>query len=616
MPPPATFKSKIKNALRIDRAFLLVWKASRKWTFLSICLTVIEGVIPLLTLYIMKLIVDTIADAVQTGDASGSLRHVVYLILAATVVAVLQSAIRLVSGYVAEAQGAVVTDYVTRMVHDKSLSLDLAYYENPSYYDTLHRAQREGAYRPTRIVTGLTGSLQNAVSLTAMVGLLFLFHWGVGVLLFISVLPGIFVQMLHARKRFAWQKEHTSDERRAMYFSNVLTLDVFAKEIRLFDLGGYFSRLFDEIRSLLRGEKLALARSRGVADFCTQTFAAIVLMGSLVLIAYRALSGAITIGDMVMFFQAFQRGVGYLKDLLFQVAGLYEDNMFVANFFEFLDIESEVNDPAVPLQIPAEFEQGIALAGVHFKYPGEREPVLKNVSLTIRPGEVVAIVGANGAGKSTLVKLLCRLYDPQQGTISLDGIELSRFAQKDLRRQMSVVFQDFARYYLTVRQNIWLGDIDLAGDSTRIEEAGGKAGVDTFIKKLPKGYDTALGRWFHEGEELSLGEWQKIVLARAFLRDAQFIILDEPTSSMDVNTEYYLYKKFRELIAGRSALIISHRFSTVRMADKIYVLEDGAISESGSHRQLMERQGTYAEMYRKQAAWMEGAPCHPPRKKL
>ncbi len=552
----------------------------------------------------MKLIIDTIAGAIKTGDASGSFRHVVYLIIAATIIAVFQSALRLVSGYVSEAQSAIVTDYVTRMVHEKSLSLDLAYYENPAYYDTLHRAQREGAYRPTRIVNGLTNSLQNAVSLAAMVGLLFIFHWSVGVLLFVSVLPGIFVQILHARKRFAWQNKRTADERRAMYFSNVLTLDSFAKEIRLFDLGSYFSNLFDGIRDLLRGEKLALAKSRNTADFCTQTFAAIVLMGSLLLIAYRTLSGAITIGDMVMFFQAFQRGVGYLKDLLFQVAGLYEDNMFVANFFEFLDIKSRVNDPAFPLPIPEKIKQGITLENVYFKYPGEREAVLKNVSLTIEPSEVVAIIGANGAGKSTLVKLLCRLYDPQQGSIKLDGVELSCFTQKDLRKQMSVVFQDFAKYFLTVRENIWLGDTGLPTDSTEIQKAAEKAGAGTFIEKLPKGYETALGRWFIQGEELSLGEWQKIVLARAFLRDAPFIILDEPTSSLDVHTEYYLYQKFRELIAGRSALIISHRFSTVRMADKIYVLADGKISEAGTHQELMEHEGMYAEMYGKQAAWM------------
>jgi len=527
-----------------------------------------------------------------------------YLILAATLVAIIQSACRHLGNYAAESQSAVVTDYITGMVHDKSISLDLAYYENPAYYDTLHRAQQEGAYRSTRIVHGLTHAMQSAVSLIAMVGLLFMFHWSVGLLLFVSTLPGIVVQIIHARKRFSWQKKRTEDERRSRYFSNILTMDSFAKEIRLFNLGDHFSKLYDNIRTLIRGEKLALAKSLAIADFFSQTFAAIVLMGSLLLIAYRTLHGAITIGDMVMYFQAFQRGVGYLKDFLTQVSDLYQDNMFVANFFEFLDIKSRINDPLHPFPVPTKMTQGITLTDVSFKYPGERDPVVNGVSLTIKPGEVVAIVGANGAGKSTLVKLLCRLYDPQQGSIKLDGVDLDHFTQQDLRSQISVVFQDFAKYYLTVKDNIWLGDTSLPADTSEIQNAATKADADTFIQKLPKGYKTTLGRWFQNGEELSLGEWQKIVLAKAFLRKAQFIILDEPTSSMDVHTEYHLYTKFRELIAGRSALIISHRFSTVRMADKIYVLDGGEISEEGSHQELMEHKGLYAEMYRKQVAWM------------
>jgi len=412
-----TFKTKIKNAMRVDRAFSIVWNASRKWTIFGASITIIQGVLPLLTLYLLKLIIDTVTITIQTGDASESFNRVAYLIAGAALVAILQSACRHAGEYVAETQSAVVTDYITSLLHEKSISLDLAYYENPAYYDTLHRAQREGVHRPTHIVKGLTSSLQSAVSLAAMVSLLFIFHWSVGLLLFVSVLPGISVQILHARKKFAWQKRRTSDERRSMYFSSVLTIDAFAKEIRLFDLGSHFSNLYDEIRNLLRGEKLALSKSRSLADFYTQTFAAIVLMASLLLIAHRALSGAITIGDMVMFFQAFQRGVGYLKDLLLQLASLYEDNMFVANFFEFMDIRSEINDPETPVPLPGKIRHGITLEDLNFKYPGERRAVLTGLSLTIKPGEVVAIVGANGAGKSTLVKLLCRLYDPQHGSI-------------------------------------------------------------------------------------------------------------------------------------------------------------------------------------------------------
>jgi ATP-binding cassette subfamily B protein len=602
---PATISRKIKNALRIDRAILLVWKASKKWTILSICLTIVQGFVPLLTLYVIKLIVDTISEAIQSGDAASYYQRVFFLVFAAASIAIFQAAVRAAGSYVAEAQSTVVTDYVYSALHRKSISLDLSYYENPQYYDTLHRAQHDGPYRPTKIVNGLTRILQNGVSLAAMVALLFMFHWAVGLLLFVSTIPGVVAQVVHARRQYEWQKKRTHEELRASYLSNILTIDAFAKEIRLFDLGNFFADSFNSLRTILRREKLTLSWKQNMAEFLAQLFATVIVMGCLLLIALRALQGSITIGDMVMFYQAFQRGIGYLKDLLTSIASLYEDNMFVTHFFEFLDIKNRIADPPLPVSVPHGFVQGIILENVSFSYPGQRGKVLENISLNIGAGEVVALVGANGAGKSTLVKLLCRLYEPDSGKITMEGVELNDYAVKDLRRHISVVFQDFVRYYMTVRENIRLGDITIPTASGKIEEAAAKANADAFIEKLPHGYDTLLGRWFNGGEEISLGEWQKIVLARSFLRDAPFVILDEPTSSLDIQTEFHLYTKFRQLIAGHSALLISHRFSTVRMADRIYVLRDGKVAESGTHRQLMDLGGIYADMYAKQAAWLE-----------
>jgi ATP-binding cassette subfamily B protein len=305
---------------------------------------------------------------------------------------------------------------------------------------------------------------------------------------------------------------------------------------------------------------------------------------------------------MVMYFQAFQRGLGYLQGMLGGMAGLYEDNLFLRNLFEFLDLEPRVREPDHPVPVPRPMREGLAVDGVSFRYPSTAGPVLEEVTLRVAPGEVVALVGANGSGKTTLVKLLCRLYDPDRGAVRIDGTDLRRFGVSELRRQFSVVFQDFVQYHLSARENIRLGNTALSGEDERVEEAARRAGVHERIERLSKGYDTTLGRWFEDGEELSLGEWQKVALARAFLRDAQVIVLDEPTSSLDAKSEYELFEGFRRLLDGRSAVLVSHRFSTVRMADRIYVFEGGRVLEEGSHDALMASGGLYASLYRKQAA--------------
>ena len=302
-----------------------------------------------------------------------------------------------------------------------------------------------------------------------------------------------------------------------------------------------------------------------------------------------------------MYYMAFQRAQGFLRTTLRGIAGLYENTLFVADLYELLEIRAKVAEPLRPKAVPHPMRQGIRLENIRFKYPEGTRPVLNNVSLRIRPGEHIALVGENGSGKTTLIKLLCRLYDPDDGAVILDGIDLREFSTADFRRQISVVFQDFVQYQLTARQNIGIGSMEQASDHDKISRAARLSGADEVICGLPQGYETLLGKWFEEGEELSLGQWQKIALARAFLRDAQILILDEPTSALDAGAEFDLFARYRELAQDRTAVLISHRLSTVRTADTIYVLENGGIVEHGRHEDLMRLGGIYAQLFEKQA---------------
>jgi ATP-binding cassette subfamily B protein len=355
------------------------------------------------------------------------------------------------------------------------------------------------------------------------------------------------------------------------------------------------------LRKAFRRERLEITRKRSVADLLAQVCATLAVFGSFGFIAYRTVQGIITLGDMVMYFQAFQRGLGYLQGMLGGAADLYEDNLFLSNLYEFLDLKPKVKQPLYPVPVPRPMKKGLSFKNVSFKYPTSNGNVLEDISLSIEPGEVVALVGENGSGKTTFVKLMCRLYDPNEGAITLDGLDLRRFETTALRREISVIFQDYVKYHLTARENIWFGNILLPPDHKDIEKAALHSGADNLIHRLPKGYETPLGKWFEDGEELSIGEWQKIALARAFLRDAQVIALDEPTSALDAKSEYEVFRNFRKLLDGRSAVLISHRFSTVKMADRIFVFDAGKIIEKGTHDQLMDLGGTYAEFFEKQA---------------
>jgi ATP-binding cassette subfamily B protein len=593
---------KLQSAVNLVRAVRLVWDSAPGWTAGGAMLIVLQGMLPLVSLYLMKLIVDSITTGMASADKEIAFWHVLFLIAVAGITAIFTAICNSASTIVSEAQSAMVSDHVQNLLHAKSVQADLEYYENSRYYDTLHRAQNEAPYRPTRIVNGLVQVARSCMSLMAIAALLVSLSWVIALVLVVVAIPGGVVRRRFADKMFKWQRECTSKERRAWYLHWMLTGDGHAKEIRLFDLGPIFMRQYRDLRDQIRREKLSLSSRRSAADLAAQGVATVGVFGSLAFIAYRAIQGGITLGDLVMYFGAFQQGQTFLNSLMTAIAGLYEDNLFLTSLYDFLDLESKVKEPDSSKPMPKPMKTGISFDEVNFRYPGASSLALEGIRINIMPGQIVALVGENGSGKTTLIKLLCRLYDPESGSITIDGIDIKDIRTSDLRREISIIFQDYARYNFTARENIWLGDVDCPVADTRIIQSSESSGADEVINNLERGYDTMLGKWFENGVDLSIGEWQKVALARAFLRDAQVIVMDEPTSALDARAEDEVFGQFRKLAEGRIAIIISHRLSAVRMADCIYFLKNGRIVESGTHDELISLNGGYARLFEIQAS--------------
>ena len=582
------------------RAVRLVWTSSASWTSASTALIVVQSILPLIQLYLLKLIVDSVAHQLGAGEATAFPR-IAWLLACAAATALLAAVCRSIAGLVAEGQARAVSDHLHELVHTRATEIDLEYYESARYHDTLHRAQQEGAYRPTRIVNGLVQVAQSSLALLLMAGVLVSFHWATAIVLFAAAVPGVLLRLRHARRSYDSQRSQTQAERRGQYYHGMLTGTAHAKELRLFGLGPLFRQRHRDLRREITRHRLQLASWRFRSDLVTQGAATLAVFGTFAFIIYRASLGALTIGDVVMYYQAFQRGQDFLREILGGLAGLYEDHLFLASLYEFLDLERKVVEPPQPRPLPRPLRGSIVFTGVSFQYPSAPRKVRHDITLTIAPGEHVALVGANGSGKTTLVKLLCRLYDPTSGAITVDGVDLRDLETTALRREISVLFQDWAAYHVSARDNIWFGDPRPETDDERIRRAARDAGADELIARLGHGYQTVLGKWFEHGEELSLGEWQKIALARAFVRDTPIVVLDEPTSFLDVQAERDVFERFRHLAAGKTTILISHRLSTVRMADRIYVLQDGRIVESGRHDELIARGETYARLFETQA---------------
>lgn len=585
----------------IPRAIRLVFRYTPGWTLANILLMLILGLLPLASLFIIKLLVDTVTAGIAATDKAAVSQELILFIFAAVIIALLTSCFRAVSAYVNEVQSLELTDGITDLIHTQSMALDLAYYENPAYQDTLHRAQTSGSSRPGMIVNDLVQIVQNCISITAVGALILSFSVLAGIILIGSAIPAMITRVWYTRKLYDLNLVQTELNRKSAYYHIMLTHSHYAKENRLFSLGPFFRGLYNSTRKLTRFSKLGISRSKAIWDIITQGLVTAAVFGSFTVIAFMTLNGKISLGDMVMYFMGFQLCVGYIQMIFSSLTTLYDDHLFLRDFFQFLDLKPAIAAPEKPIPLPDNPVEEIRLNSISFTYPGAQKPALQDISMSIRKGEIIAFVGENGAGKSTLIKLLCRLYLPDTGTITVDDVDMNYIDPEAWRRRLSVLFQDYIRYQLTVEDNIRVGDTERADEPGSIEKSAKKAGADRLIQRFPNGYKTMLGKLFSGGQELSTGEWQKIALSRAFFRDAELILLDEPASSLDALAESEIFRKFREIIKDRTAVIISHRFSTVQMADRIYVIEQGRIVEHGSHADLMALNGRYAEMFRAQA---------------
>jgi len=591
----------MREKLKLFRESIkLVWDSSPGWTLTNVLMSVLRSVFPLILIWLLKEVVDVITRVATAGSTTQNI-NLLWPVIALAVVWFLDEASSDFSNYVRKKQAFKLEVYMYGLLHSKAVKLDLINFERPEYFDCLSRASREAPWRPNSILNNMVSLLRGILSLMLMAGLILTLHWTLAVLLLVANIPGIWLRLYYADILYNFQRLQTPEARKSAYFNWLLTGDRPSRELRLFGLGNYFKDLFRKSFLKQKEEEINIIRRRTLIEFISNLFKASALLITLLFIAHQTISGKISLGQMAMFLLAFRQGMIYIKDLFGSLAGLYEDGLFIGDTFEFLNLKEKVIAEK-PVISPAELKKKIEVNKLSFTYPGNSFRTIDNVSFEIRKGEVIALVGPNGAGKSTLVRLLCRLYDPDSGNIKYDGSEIMNMDPEEYRKYFSVIFQDFMLYNLTAGENIRMGDLDETDPEEKIKSSASITGIHELISKLPSGYETVIGNLFDDSRELSWGEWQKIALSRALFRDAPILILDEPSSSLDADTEHDIFSRFREIVKGRTSILISHRFTNVSLADRIIVLDKGSVAETGTHDELMKAGGLYFSMFTKQSS--------------
>lgn len=596
------------SVLNIRRAFGLVWEADSRTTVHLSLITLASGLLPVAQAWVGKLIVDSV---VQSMQHKVTFREGVFAALPFLVaefgLLFFSSAINQFRSFFEEVMDHKLGHSINSRIVKKALDLDLTYFEDADFYDKMQNARRQSEFRAMAIVDRSLLLVQSVVTLISFLILLASFSPWIAFILFFATLPAFIVQGKFSKLSFRLQSWRAPESRMMQYLEQTLTLDSAAKEVKLFGLGKTLQGRNDAIFWKTFREDEALARKRSVASLGWSLLSLLTYYGSYAWIIGITAQGLLTLGSMTLYLNLFRQSQGSIQGLFDHVNKLYENGLFMDNLFSFLALPNQVASPhagvkvaAGMLEVPSgDFE--IEFRNVSYQYASTGVWALKDVNLVIHAREKLALVGENGAGKTTLIKLLTRLYEPTGGAVLLAGRDLREYDLTSLRKATGVIFQDFVKYQLSLEENIGFGSIDELSDHEKIVKAAERGGADDLLPDLKQGWETVLGSWFKGGQELSGGQWQKVALSRAFMRNASILVLDEPTSALDAEKEYEIFHRFRELTEGKIALLVSHRFSTVRMADRIAVLKDGGILELGSHEELVRLGGTYARLFEMQA---------------
>jgi ATP-binding cassette subfamily B protein len=614
----------------LPRVLRLVWDASPATTLALFATTAVAGVIPAAAAYTAKLLTNSVVQGIGihsfhqpdrlTLAAIGgpaaigpwqppvftAVQGIVFLVLLQLALFALTALLGTVRNITQQLLQNDVSVRIQLMVMEKAASLDLAFYEDPASYDLLRRAQTDSINRPVLMISTAFGLVQTLLTFITMVAVLVVVSPLLALLALVTPIPAFVADTRYGWRGYNIARWGSRLLRRMNYMVTLVTTDSYAKEVKLFGLGRYFIDRYRLIAKAYYGTQRAQVARRYITGFAWGNLSTIATSATYLYVALQAIVGRLTLGDLTLYTTAASSVQGSIQGILGGFSGMYEHNLYLNNLFELMETKSTMPQAAAPVKVPQPMRGEIRFEHVTFAYPGAEANALTDLSFTVKPGETLAIVGRNGAGKTTLFKLICRLYDPNEGRILIDGIDIRDFDPTDLRAQIGAMFQDYVTYQATASENIGLGNVQDINDRERIEVAGAQAGAAELISGLPEGYDTALGKWFDHGVNLSGGEWQKVALARAFMRDAKILLLDEPTSALDAQAEYDLFERLRSLTRGRTAVYISHRFSTVRRADRIVFLEHGRLVEEGTHAALMKLNGRYARLFRMQASAYTG----------